>query len=592
MRGVPGYLNYRVVNRLTGAEVVPELHHPHKSRWNVRAMQLGAPATTAVGDFTLPLFAPRSREFKRYLQEYSSLDYGLRIEGYTGPVGAGSPRFSGIITSFDKGYSSYEISGKSDLWQLAATITPPGFQFIGSIASSALFEDYDTMHRMLWGDDFTNFSLSNYTVSGTWSTGTFSAFGTPALASVTPGNGVTTAYLMKTSFQPNVTYLLSPPYWSEVTAQASSLNSTSQFGFRVSDGANVSLLVLQQNATSPTYYDAKYYYNGTLVTSKAQALQAPASGVFQMTLNCDLGTVNTDWSAFTVNGTVCLTQTPAHNGITQVGLYFSQSTAGGQVQFANFAVLDAFGGVFTVGQNSTGSNYFSAAGQFLSGLSHLDLMQQAMELEGWYYRLTPKQLTGPPFGPGATLHNNYWGTLDMGPSIGSDLSSSVIFRGGKNLVGAVIEPNAEFFATAVRVGGTPSSTSGGQATIRNIGKTSAYGVIEDNVPAIAAADFNTLYRNGQAVAANKLALNLAKSVTVLRDPETVDKFRELDYITVDEPLLGLNNYKARVLAYTYEEGSVTQDLTLDQYSSEDVLVNLLRMQANHKYVANQFTNRY
>jgi hypothetical protein len=94
------------------------------------------------------------------------------------------------------------------------------------------------------------------------------------------------------------------------------------------------------------------------------------------------------------------------------------------------------------------------------------------------------------------------------------------------------------------------------------------------------------------VAQNKLALNLAKMVKVLLTAETLGKFRELDYITIHSPTLGLNYLKSLVLSYSIDETSPVMSVTLDQYSESDLRVGYARQNAVRDYVAANFTGRF
>src|SRR5258708_31314052 len=123
-----------------------------------------------------------------------------------------------------------------------------------------------------------------------------------------------------------------------------------------------------------------------------------------------------------------------------------------------------------------------------------------------------------------------------------------------------------------RTAATSTSTfdGGGIGYWRDVGSMTKYGVIEDETLAFTAYDFNMLRRYAYQVTANKILIGTAgaKIATVLRDPDTADKWRELDRILIDDPDLGINNLTARIIGYTFTEGSPNQTVYLDQFGQD------------------------
>ena len=74
----------------------------------------------------------------------------------------------------------------------------------------------------------------------------------------------------------------------------------------------------------------------------------------------------------------------------------------------------------------------------------------------------------------------------------------------------------------------------------------------------------------------------------LRDPSTADRFRELDYITIHDPEMGINMLKVLVMARTFTEGSPEE--TLGQYGQAD-LVSAQRLMPGTVQMAGLFKNR-
>src|SRR5439155_22414276 len=96
----------RVIDQNTGAVVVQDLPHPHRSSWTVRALQQGYPGATALGGATIPLFSPGDDEFKKAKSLYDLLAIGQKVEAYLGPATSGTPRFSAVITDMSKRLST------------------------------------------------------------------------------------------------------------------------------------------------------------------------------------------------------------------------------------------------------------------------------------------------------------------------------------------------------------------------------------------------------------------------------------------------------------------------------------------------------
>jgi hypothetical protein len=78
---------------------------------------------------------------------------------------------------------------------------------------------------------------------------------------------------------------------------------------------------------------------------------------------------------------------------------------------------------------------------------------------------------------------------------------------------------------------------------------------------------------------------------VIRDASTADVWRELDFVTVHSPTANIEYQKYLVLAYTYTEGSIYQDLTLGQYGMTDVAYASKRITPNSVLMAGLYKNR-
>jgi hypothetical protein len=116
-----------------------------------------------------------------------------------------------------------------------------------------------------------------------------------------------------------------------------------------------------------------------------------------------------------------------------------------------------------------------------------------------------------------------------------------------------------------------SGTDGGGVSYwRDTNSITKYGFVDDQTLALPAANFSEQRHSSAQIVSNKIALSSAgsKSTLVLRDPQTADKWRELDKVMLHDPELGINYLVARILAYTFNEGQGTQSLILDQFGAD------------------------
>lgn len=275
--------------------------------------------------------------------------------------------------------------------------------------------------------------------------------------------------------------------------------------------------------------------------------------------------------------------------LTPLGTYFSAAASGtAQAWFANLVGISGQQKTFAQGTYSSPgmliNNQLSNAGQ-----SYLDINVAAASAEGQYIRYTPSRLSTTTNIDGRTAYS--LGTWDYGVTPGTDRSASVVFIEGDNLIDASIEPNAEFFATKTRAVGVPLNDSGGTAEWINVISANTYGIWEDNTPIVGPTDWTLLRRAAATVIANKTNLNNAKTITVARDPQTADVWRELDYVTVHAPTIGLNHVKALVMAYDFTEGSQTQTLWLDQFAKGAYSMPARRLGTAIEYGSGSFGSR-
>ena len=164
-QGVQSKLGYRICDWI-GQTLIEPLPHPHLSTWNTHGFQVGAPGSSVVGDFTVPLWPPRSDEYAFYKREFDLVRKQgsmMRIEGYIlGPDGEymfGIPVFSGIITKITHELDKFEIQGFDTFWLAQQQVLYPG-QSIAIDSSDArggagyVFSNFNRIESLLYYDDF------------------------------------------------------------------------------------------------------------------------------------------------------------------------------------------------------------------------------------------------------------------------------------------------------------------------------------------------------------------------------------------------------------------------------------------------------
>jgi hypothetical protein len=499
-------VSYRVVNRFTGATVIAKLNHLHQSRLTVNAMQLGGSGSIAVGTIEIPLPPPFSDAYALFAQDWSVLDYSLRVEAYWGNEISGTPWTSGVVIGIKKSFGTYTLLARTDPWLLASTLTWPGAGYVGGTQFDWIaWGELTGTNIVNWSDNFSAYNAANYTVTGAWSAGTvsFAASTLPALKS----SAVAAAHVMRTvNIQGTGGWAGGiPNQWAEVlVTTAANMIANEQIGFRAVDSAgNVFLFVLIVSATAG-YLDAVWYKNGVLQATVTKVATNNPAILHHLALGSqESSNAAVEPIAFTVDGALIFSAVNLYTGVTQnlinVGLYWIQAGGGTDTgYFTNFfvnylagtgAVLPLGAGGWLQGMVSHGINYFADQVLTIPRLSALDLIAALNANEGFYTRFTSAAMTAAL---GAT-HGNY-GTLDYAAAPGVDRSKQILIREGDNLIDVDIEPNADLFATAVAGAGMSGTGAAGSAISywRDVAKTATYGILEDNVPSLAAVEVGML----------------------------------------------------------------------------------------------------
>lgn len=617
-------VSYRILNRITGAEIIHDLVHPHQSTWTVKGMQPGAPGASAIGSFTIPLYPPGSNEFKANWSDYQQLlpglAEGLRVEGYVGPI-AGAPRYAGVITdvSIDSA-GAFTLSGQSDVWIASKQKPFPGEVFTntpsGALNSLGRARSYVGENIVALTDQFNPYTSGNYLsdhlsfglTAGTWS-GTTDDNGINSNV-VTDSTGNAATLINKTGTA--ATGDSDHNQFVECTMRfnASTVSDTTNSGkagvLISSSNANsqdliVAYATIKFNSTTSQFdVDAtiQTYVGGVLGTnvSASNVLTNVNDPDGFVPLQLQLLT-NRYQTAFSINGSVVLQTT---NGTS----YFSPST--GTLYPGLFYAVPATGsapayftnliqGVRTNDSAShttapfitgtTGTSAHSIAWFSILPPTFLDAWGQVATLETWFWRYTPVAMS-----PGT---HPTMGVVDFGLAPGTDRSTSIIFTEGGNLDSLIQQGNADTFASDSRYGGMATTDGNGVVTSRNIPAMNAYGWLSDNDMSLSVVGWSHLQRQGGLVAANKGAPGSSYVAKVLRDPQTADKWRELDYVTIHCPSIGVYNKKLLVLAYTFTEGTAEQEITLGQYGIDEAgqVVGITRLFQGLKVIAGSFRAR-
>ncbi len=605
---VIGRLKYRVVNWFngynTGTNVVAvyDLQHPHQSTWTDRGMQPGAPAQSAIGDFTIPLFPPGTEQYAANKADYDKLlpgsGEGLRVEAYLGDVFGGPSDGSfpdvflahaGIITEviLSDDPPRFELHGSTDAWIAAMQRPYPGEILHNSAYDSAtIVKEFIPVNIVKVSDQFNPYTAGNYTstnlaglTAGTW-TATTDANGINSnVVTVATGTGALLINKSQMGFgnDPVDTQMvecicrLKPSGTSATNAGQAGIGMSFDRLSPVSDCLFGYVTAKWNAATSRYDLDAtlsRYVagvLSGPLTISNALTSVDDPDGFIPLQLQFiqqqhTPGPVG--YVRFIVNGSpVNAAQTgSAYPGLTVVYpmlMYGAPATGAATAYFTNLMLANRGNGPFA-GIVASATHKFRV-NQALPP-TFLDMWQAVCTLEGWYWRIRPtSQLDGGQIAIGY---------VDMNSSPGSDLSAIVIFEKGQNLLGITQQGNSDSFASDIQFNGAADSAGGGIFYGRNLTAMTTYGWLSSVGMSLTVMDIANLQRQGQQVTANKGTPGGSYTARVLRDASTADKFRELDTITIHDPDLGIYHKKMLVISRTFTEGSAEETLVLGQYGAD------------------------
>lgn len=592
-----GYLKWQVLDNNTGAVVIPDLPHLHESTLSVRALQKGMPGSSTLGSFRIPLFAPKTEEHKRARYLYDKLAVKQRVEAYLGDVITGSPVFSGVITDLKRPLgASWEIGGMDSLWMLQQSQVLPGQRITMPLFAAQVLRSFLGTQECVWDDDFANWNSggsANYTNSGGW---TFSSadpyFGLPALTASS-----TTQSVLTTNTSWGVT--------AQYDAASVSIHGTLVAGTDTANAGDATILLLSdstlQNGVMAQMFMVQTGVGSGLWNVNAQiwtvsggvaTSQALVNNVFTNVL-----------SVFPFEVTAVISQVPVASGNSQtgvrilingkdpncattaslpvsgrIGLRYITAAGGSPAVYVNRIQFrgrtsERDGVNFGTNRFANGTQVNGAAQiqQHLSpqGATHLDMLQLAATFDGFQIRKNPK--------PGYKAD-----TVDYSASPGSDLSASVVFEEGGNVMaeGTAVATVPEMLGSDVRLNALPGPDSGGSITW---GRIAAIGdaILTDTVTDVGIGGFGLLVNHARQVQARKDNPLQAYRVQVARTADFVGLNgglgpRELDFVTVNIPTLGVFRARQQIMGYDFTEAAGDMVFYLNQLPAEAAPQHMLQ----------------
>jgi hypothetical protein len=581
--GKADYLALRVLDNHTGAEIVHELAHQHDCRWERRALQQGMPGSSTLGTFTIHSpGGPQSDEFrKRWQDQWTQLAIGQRVEGYLGNVVTGSPARSGVVTKIRRSLSGpWEVTGVDSLWMLQQSQMLPGEVFAGPGAGVLptngleIVKALSGTQEVVWDDDFSGWNGSAHPNSSDYILSNFSFTsadpyrGLPALTSTAVGP--TDAFAVTTT-----SWNANQQYWYSVisihgTMVGGTNAVTSEAGILLladSTAQNDVLLRAQMiaNVTFPGTFDILAQIFSRSAGTYTQQASVTAFSVVRNPFPFEVTAVIYENAGrqelrLLINGkdaTAVWNPGSLAPSSGRIGLRFSPGAGGAPAVFVNRIQFHARNGPslgtawgtprFKAGTQSFGAGAISheiAAG----GQTHLDMMLLAASLDGFTLRKNP--------GPG---HKG--DSLDYAASPGQDHSGKIVLEEGVNIVadGTEVATVPEMFGTDVSAKAIPGGDSGGSITWGRIGAVGD-AVLTDTVTDMGVPGYDLLVNYARSIQGRKANPLQAVQVRVIRDATWLSVNngagpRELDFVTVLIPTLGVQRQKVQIMGDDFQEGA-------------------------------------
>lgn len=611
---------WKVLDNDTGTVQVQELPHID-SEVTVRGLQQGIPGATSIGDGHIWLPPVNSRLWNRYAPFVSKLQVGQRFEGYLGGVVGGNPRYSMILTDPPAlaRDSPTELMLHDSLWQLQQTHLYPGEPMGAGGSFRQMVDIMRGVRKIVWDDDFSNWSgatgvghtSSDYTAAAGWSVQNDPQFGQPSLGNSTAGAGgslVTTNATWNAISQYNW-----PTVHSVAAASMVSIEGVMVAGTDTTYANTAEILFLKDVSNALT---ACYLVRATM--------RQTGVGTGLYNVRCEIWSVVGGVSTLQVTGTDIFPNVPATfpfelQAVTYtlgtsyvVQLFLNGKDAQCKFSFTS-APVAASGGVgirtaWNAGgspatyfnslrfEGRTGVNFGTARfvqGSFVTNFilpqtitsneqSHLDMMMLASTVDGVFIR------KDPGVGPDGD-------TINYIAQPGTDWSQSITFEDGRNCRVDLAGPTVDLFARSTKVTALPGVDSGGSLNFSPVLQAGQL-VFSENVADIGTPGATMLKAYARSVGTRKAGLtslnNQAVQITIKRIIRNVDRFRELDFVTLHAPKYGFFRQKVQVLGYTIRESSAEMVLFLVQFpEGMSTQLGWRRLKSTVHFVANTYASR-
>ncbi|SRR6266581_1934096 len=504
--GIRTKLGYRICDWV-GNTVVEPLPHLHSSTWTINGMQPGASGSVAIGNFTVPLYPPRSLEYRKYKGIYDRIKPGMRIEAYiandtgeymvggspaigTGILSnAGTPVFTGIIHKLNKVLDKFELVGFDSLWLAQQIGFYPGMQYF-STGGGNLLEQFNDVENLILADDFQG---SRFPSSITWATISGSGFslvtddGLKSYQNSSSGENILATTIAANPIADIATFASGDVVIIEAWFHLVGVAATNTFSspaeiIYLSDSTGTNLFMARANCVgNGTTYDIKAelwhktagtYANDIAVTAfpgvtgdrriqLVLIITGTATGAWNVRLlvsgkdtNCVVSYVPS--SPFNLNNRYWGTRaTNSGGGPTTTSFTRFYMKARIQTLYADTALTQVPVQPFTDNDGPAGTSSFNLTA--MNGLTLLDLWSMGATLEGYIWRkdpirLIPRGLGDATFPSNDTGDGIMWGIQGIDPGAGFDLSSTIYLNEESNIVSGGELANGESLGTEVRLG--------------------------------------------------------------------------------------------------------------------------------------------
>lgn len=557
----------RVLDPVSGNELIKDLPHASEGWIQALAVQPGAQGGGQVGDWELPLLPLESKAAKMAVDKYGLLAYNQRVEFYLKSYG--NIVYSGWLRKRPQELGRHAIAGYDNLDAAARTMVMRTEQFSGR--TDQLFSYALSGFQLAFADDLSA-GLGSWTNNGGWTT--LTDLGLPAVSAGNSGDGL----LYTTTSFANAKYAdcyVEADAWHLTCGSTPGNTAEAGLVAAVADANNMVMgRALMTCISSGRWEVASEIWQKSAGAWAQKAGKARvivwSSNVYQA-LQVQLVGKQTTSTTYTWKvliegvdaGCVWVQTVTNGNPIGAVGIrsFKSGNSAGETAAAANFVFASKVQlyqpGSIAVGAGSIAQ---TVGQQMLS-----DLWQQASSTEGalsagTIYRVDPK--------PGL-----YQDVANFGPAVARDLTGQVELQEGieRNGISDIsILPNQEQVATALMGGASPSLGNSGVRLWHNIAAAKKYNLVWDSVMMQGVADALSQRAILWQLAGLRGTPGQAKRIKLAFTPSLLSSsggliFREGDYIKVNAPTWGLSHAKMQVMGWRMSEGIAELEIIGDQY---------------------------